>query len=144
MTNQVNDHLQEGRMYSHVTVRTGGNHQEEPLGMAVERKHRTTMVALKGSVRITVHPEEPPVKTLTELRGNEMWTIPNCKIPKTGQFMKVSPSTTRATWAEIRTTKHTRRKKCRTGGKYRYQVCAFSNHTADNQAEEEEGGQRER
>jgi hypothetical protein len=79
VANQVNDYLQEGQMRSHVTVRTGEDHQTELLEMAEEGKHRTTIVALKGSVRITVQPEEPPVKTLVELRENEAWTIPNSR-----------------------------------------------------------------
>jgi hypothetical protein len=95
-------------------------------------------------VKTTVQPEDPPVKTLTELRENEMWIIPNCKIPDTGHFMKISPSTTRATWVEVRTTKYRRKKKSRAGRKCSYQVCAFSNHTTADQAEEVEEGHKER
>jgi hypothetical protein len=84
--------------------------------MAEERKHRTTIVALKGTVKITVQPKDPPERTLAELRENEMWTIPNCKIPDPGHLMKITPATSRATWAEVRTTKHTRKKECRKGG----------------------------
>jgi hypothetical protein len=111
----VNDRLQEGRRHTHATVRIGEDHQDELLDMAEERKHRTTIVAVSGKVRITVQPESPPEKTLVELRENEMWTIPSCKIPDTGYFMKISPLTTRATWAEVRTTKNMRKKECRKG-----------------------------
>jgi hypothetical protein len=91
-----------------------------------------------------VQPEEPPVRTLIELRKNEAWTIPNCKIPDTGHFMKVSPSSKKAMWAKIRTMKNMRKRKCRKGGECSYQVCAFSNHTTDDQSEEEEEEQEER
>jgi hypothetical protein len=144
VTEQVNDRLQEGMQHSHVTVRHGEDHQEELLEMAAERKHRTTIVALSGTVRITVQTEEPPVKTLIELRKDEAWTIPNCNISGTGNYMKISPSTKKAMWAEIRTTKNMRKKRCRNGGECSFQVCAFSNHTTTDQSEEEKERHGER
>ena len=73
-----------------------------------------------------------------------MWTIPNCKIPDTGHFMKISPLTTRATWAEVRTTKDMKKKECRKGEECTYQVCAFSNHSATDQKDKKEGGREDR